>query len=231
LQYIVCVPYYSLPEFPSFCRVVSNRHVLLRDILLCNPSNFHVRAGVQYDPHLETLEYINCEPHVRNCIVSRSGVYKDIRIVFRTRFLRLDGTSDQLVTGYYIVGPDSNRICREAPVVRASTSKFLSETDCINITSLLQKTRAYRSCFTSENNKWRPYLKRWIKHIDNRRDATADYVAEIQRLKKIYGENEFRGATIPYAPCEDCSDTAHLCPLIRRRIRCAPLPRFLGHFE
>lgn len=231
MSYAVCVPYYSLPEFPSYCKIVRKRHLVLRDILLCNPSNFHVQAGIQYDPHFETLEYINCQPTVREGIARRIGKYKDIRILFRTRFLRLNGDSQSLVTGYYVIDSDCDEMCRDAPVIKASKAKFLSVVDCVNITSLLEKTMAYRSCFSTENHKWRLYLQRWIEHIDDRRDVTSDYVKEIQRLKRIYKENEFQSPGIFYEACQDCDDSNHDCPLIRRRMRYGPLPRFPGHFD
>ena len=229
-SYLVCVPYYSLPEFPSYCRVVSNHNVVVRDILLCNPLNFHVRGGVQFDPHLETLEYINCEPSVRRSIAYKLGQNDSIRILYRTRFLRLNGSSDYLVAGYYEVGGISNEECRDAPVIKASRAKFLSLPNCVNITRLLNKTNAYRSCFSTENERWKSYLRRWGAYIDSQRNMMRDYVREVKRLKELYGRNEFQDGRVAYGDCQDCQATREICPLLRRRTKFRSLPRFPRHF-
>jgi hypothetical protein len=227
LIYAVCVPYYSTPEFPSDCRIMKQRGIAARDVLLCNRSNFHVRDGVQYDPHIETFEYINCQPIVRRSILRRVQDYDDVRILFRTRLFRIDGSSRVIVTGYYVVDPASNEICREAPVIKASGARFVVGLDAVDVTRLLSKTKAYRSCFTTLNPEWRPHLLRWIRRIDDRRDSTKDYVGEIQRLKKIYKENEFSNGLL-YDACGDCSDKNHLCPLVLRR-RSYGSPREVPH--
>jgi len=226
----VCVPYYSLPEFPSYCNVVSNHRVVLRDVLLCNPSNFHVLGGVQYDPHLETLEYINCQPRVRNSIAKEITLHEDVRILFRTRFFRLDGSSDEFVTGYYVVDhAESDKICRDAPVIRASKARFVSAEDCIKITRVMERTGAYRSCFSTENPKWKKYLLRWTKEIEGREDLTPEYTQEIQKLKTIYRDNEHPGSVF-YKFCQGCQNEEHICFLTRRR-KHGSLPRFPGHWE
>jgi hypothetical protein len=221
------VPYYSIPEFPPDCRIVKHQGIVARDVLLCNPSNFHVRDGVQYDPHLETLEYINCQPIVRRSILRSVQDYDDVRILFRTRLFRIDGSSKVIVTGYYVVDHASSEICREAPVIKASDARFVVGLDAVDVTRLLSKTKAYRSCFTTRNPEWRSHLLRWIRRIDDRRNATKDYVGEIQRLKKIYKEHEFSNGLL-YDACGDCSDKNHLCPLVHRR-RSYGSPREVPH--
>jgi hypothetical protein len=229
LIYAVCVPYYSIPEFPSDCRIVKRHGVVARDVLLCNPTNFHVWGGVQYDPHVETMEYMNCQPKVRRSIPKKMENYDDVRILFRTRRLRLDGGSDELVTGYYIVGSVSEAMCRDAPVIRASSIRFVAAADAIDITSLMSREKAYRSSFTTENSGWKPYLLKWIRHLDKQRDATKAYKKEIQSLKMIYKNNEFRLGD-RYGACRNCSD-GDQCFLVRRRRRCGCLQEFPPHFQ
>lgn len=232
MNYAVCVPYYSLPEFPLDCKVIKNHNVIIRDILLCNPYNdIHILGGVQIDPHIETLEYINCQPIVREGIAKRAEKYDDIKILFRTRFVRLGKVSDYLVMGYYVVNPKFHEICRDAPVIKASSARFVSLSDCINITSLMKETRAFRSCFTTENEGWKDYLEEWIKHINNRRDVTLDYINEITRLKEIYSKYEFQGTGILYEICQNCSHDADSCFLVWRRQRFGTLQQFPGHYE
>jgi hypothetical protein len=192
--------------------------------------NFHIRGGAQFDPHLETLEYINCEPRVRRSIANRLNQYDDIRILFRTRFLKLDGKSNYIVTGCYVVGGISSDECRDAPVIKASRAKFLSIVDCVNITRLLQNKKAYRSCFSTENRHWEPHLRRWTAHVDGQRDMMSDYVRQIKRLKKIYGENEFQNSCALYDNCRNCRASGDICRLIKRRMRYGSLPRLHSHF-
>jgi hypothetical protein len=229
LLYAVCVPYYSIPEFPSHCRIIRRHGILTRDVLLCNPSNFHPLGGVQYDPHLETLEYINCQPSVRRSICRKIQQYDDLRILFRTRMHRLDGSSRVLVTGYYVVGSESDKICRDAPVVNASTARFVSAADAVDVTSLMDREKAYRSCFTTENSKWKFSLLKWIRQIDKQRDATTNYTSEIQRLKRTYRNNEFVLGN-QYRACRSCSDEGR-CFLVRRRKRLGCLQELPAHFQ
>jgi ribosomal protein L36 len=223
------VPYYSIPEFPSDCRIVKRHGIVARDVLLCNPTNFHVQGGVQYDPHVETMEYINCQPRVRRSISEKMKNYDDVRILFRTRRLRLDGGSDELVTGYYVVGSASEVMCRDAPVIMASGIRFVTDADAIDITSLMDREKAHRSSFTTGNSKWKPYLLRWIRQLDKGRDATEDYKKEIQRLKMIYKNNEFRLGD-RYGACRNCSEEDQ-CFLVRRRKRYGCLEKCPPHFR
>jgi len=230
LTYFVCVPYYSIPEFPSGCTIVKHHEIVARDVLLCNPTNFHVRGGIQYDPHVESMEYINCQPKARRSIAEKIETYGDVRILFRTRRLKLDGGFRHLVTGYYVVGSASEATCRDAPVIKASRIRFVAAPDAIDITGLLDRTGAYRSCFTTQNPRWEPRLVRWIRHIDAQRDATKKYVEETMRLKKIYGENEFRTGAL-YATCGDCSCGDGRCYLFRRRGRFGSLANLPLHYQ
>jgi hypothetical protein len=232
LIYAVCVPYYSIPEFPPECKIVKREGLLTRDVLLCNPVNsFHIQGGVQFDPHIETMEYINCQPKVRLSIADKMENYDDVKILFRTRRLRIDGRSDVLVTGYYLVGSASEtEMCRDAPVIKALRARFVTANDAIDITALLDRTRAYRSCFTTENPEWGDRLRRWIQQIDKRRDATKKYVKEIRRLKRVYGKNEFRIGPV-YGACGDCPHGNSRCCLFRRRDRYGSPPDFPRHYQ
>lgn len=228
--YIVCVPYYSLPEFPSGCAIVKDHDILLRDILLCNRRNFHFKGGAQYDPHIEALDYMNCQPRVRQAIVDKAGKYDDIYILFRTCFLKLRGRSEYRVAGYYRVKPVFTESCRDAPVVKASVARFVSIKESVDITCVMNATRAFRSCPTTENKEWRDRLNGWLSTLENAQDLTNRYTEEIERLKVVFGEQEFAGLSQGYPDCKGCRHEGNLCPLVwRRRHRGVP-PRFPPHF-
>ena len=230
MAHIVCVPYYSLPEFPPQCTLVHAHDVAIRDILLCNPTNFHVRAGVQYDPHLETAEYMNCQPRVREQVANKIMNGEKAKILFRTRLIKLDGSSEELVTGLYdIEGAVPVVVCRDAPVLKGQKTRFVSIDASINISKVMEVTKAHRSCFTTQNSKWRNRLLRWAGDLENKKDETSKYIKEIERLKKIYRDNEYPGGVF-YAACGKCQDKNGNCPLVRRRRIHGSLSRFNGHW-
>jgi len=228
--FIVCVPYYSLPEFPPDCIVVRDHDVLIRDILLCNRRNFHIRGGVQFDPYIEHLEYMNCQPRVRRAISEKTAHYTDLYILFRTLFGRFDGSSTYLLTGYYKVKPDSSEECRDAPVIKASKAKFVSIEESIDITDLMNEKRSYRSCPTTENEGWKELLNTWLDILEGRQDLTDRYVREIQRLKLVYGQQEFIDTSRGYSDCEGCHHNNNSCPLVWRRCHRGIPPKFPQHF-
>lgn len=230
MRYVVCVQYYSLPEFPSECRIVHEHDLLPRDILLCNPYNFHKEGGVQFDPHLETMEYINCQPNVRNGIASRFGRYDEIVILFRTRFVGLK-VQAVYVAGYYKVLPQRDMFCRDAPVIKASVAKFVAIPECVDITPIMTATRAHRSCPTTENQGWKQLLDQWLYKLENASDHTSRYLNEISRLKKIYGEQEFEQKGSGYRECRKCGYGSQSCPLVRRRETFGSPPRFPAHYN
>ena len=225
LKFAVCVPYYSLPEFPLDCKIVTDHAVVIRDILLCNPYNLaHILGGIQIDPHIETLEYMNCQPIVRHGIEKRAEKYDDIRIIFRTRYIGLGYTSKYLVVGYYKVRPEFNQICRGAPIIKASSATFLSIQDSIDITSIMEERKAFRSCFSTENKRWKDHIEKWIADIDQRTNVTQDYAKEIIRLKETYSTYEFKGNDNSYDNCKNCTKE-NSCFLVRRRQRFGMLQR------
>ena len=228
--FIVCVPYYSLPEFPLDCAIVRDHDILPRDILLCNRGNFHFKGGVQYDPHIEGLEYVNCQPLVRQAISCKTTDYADIYILFRTLFLRLGGSPKYRVTGYYKVDPVFTTSCRDAPVIRACVAKFVSTEESIDITGVMKATKAFRSCPTTENGEWRGPLTRWLSRLKSGQDLTCRYIEETERLKRIFGLQEFSAFGQGYPDCRGCEREDDSCPLVwRRRHRGIP-PRFPLHF-
>ena len=228
--FVVCVPYYSLPEFPNECVIVRDHDLFLRDILLCNKRNFHFKGGVQYDPHIETSEYLNCQPLVRQSISIKAREYDDLYILFRTCFLKLDQNPQYFVTGYYKVKHEFNEICRDAPVIKASESRFISRDESINITSVMAETRAFRSCPTTENKNWEGPLSNWLNNLTRGRDLTSRCVKEINRLKTIFREQEFSESKQGYADCECCDYENDLCPLVWRRHHRGIPPMFPPHF-
>jgi hypothetical protein len=228
--FIVCVPYYSLPEFPSDCLIVKDHDILPRDILLCNKRNFHFKGGVQYDPYIEALEYRNCQPRIRQAIADKARKYDVIYILFRTCFLMLGRSSRYFVTGYYKVLPVFTDSCRDAPVIKASVARFVSINESVDITCVMNTTRAFRSCPTTENKEWRARLNDWLHQLEKAKDLTRRYIEEIERLKIVFGEQEFSRSSQGYLDCKNCRNENDLCPLVWRRCHRGIPPRFPPHF-
>lgn len=219
-RFIVCVPYYSRPDFPSECDLIESDEAVPRDILLCNPSNgYHIESGMQYDPNIENGEYRMCSPGVRRGLAKRHRQYDDLYIVFRTRYFRLDGSSTYLVTGFYRIKKDFSKEGRDGPMVLADESHFVRLSDSVNIDESMKKSKAYRARFNSENSKWRIVLDRWLDQLVTLPSITSRYVDEIVRLKKLFGEHEFTGEWYP--ACRGCPHNTErtLCPLMKRKKR------------
>ena len=232
-MFIVCVPFYSLPQFPKSCLVVTRQDIILRDILLCNKTNsIHIEGGMQYDPRIENLEYKYCQPRVRLALMNRKNEYDELYILFRTRYLRLNGSSRYYVVGYYnMLKEDFEYFERDAPVIYAKKARFVSLPDAVDMTKQMVVSRAFRACPTTENEKWEPLLREWLKQLQEKQDNTHLYIQEMERLKKIFKNNEFTGKF--YSICRNCvcKDWGGLvCPLVWRKNAYAPLPDFPEHY-
>lgn len=219
-EFIVCVNYYSRPEFPSQCGLIEHEEAVLRDILLCNPSNeYHIKPGMQYDPHIEYDEYRICSPKVRQGLSKRSDRYEDLYILFRTRYYRLDGTSAYYLTGLYRIKKDFSKEERNAPIILAEESHFVRLSDSIPIERRMRESGAYRAGFTSENENWEMYLRDWLDQLYSQPSFSSEYIEETNRLKEMFAEYEF---TEDYYPtCRNCPHNAQNthCPLIKRKRR------------
>lgn len=219
MVFYVCVTYYSLPTFPRQCFIVRNHDILPRDILLCNRTNdHHIRGGMQYDPNIENAEYRVCEPPVRRSLEIKAEKYNDLYLIFRTRHIRLDGTSRYLVTGYYRIKKDFSTRYREAPVIHADDMHFVSIPDCVDVTERIKGLKAFRCCPSSENPKWADSLVQWAGQLEKAPNRTEEYVREINRLKRIFCDNEPEDDSYPI--CKSCKHNniaTSICPLVWRR--------------
>ena len=228
----VCVPYYSSPEFPRSCVLIRNHDILPRDILLCNKTNrIHIQEGAQYDPNIENGEYRLCEPPVRRSLKKKADNYDKLYLIFRTRFLRLNGTSKYLVTGFYIVKNEFEKEDRDGPIIHAKNMRFVSISDSIDITHRMNESQAFISSFTSKNKGWKDDLTEWIQQLEGKKDQTAAYIREINRLKKRFKENEFKNK--PYSECKSCkfvSIARSKCPLIWRQNTWKQMPDNKMHY-
>ena len=218
-NFYACVTYYSLPSFPKSCIIIRNHNILPRDVLLCNRTNdHHIRGGMQYDPNIENAEYRVCEPPVRQGLRTRAGKYDDLYLMFRTRNIRVDGTSSYLVTGFYKIKKEFDKTQREAPIIYADAMQFVSISDCIDITERITESQAFRCCLTSENPKWMKDLVQWADQLEKATNQTEVYIREINRLKRIFRENEFRDTPYPMCtPCKHSNASTSSCPLVWRR--------------
>ena len=221
-DFYVSVTYFSRPSFPKSCKLIHNPNVIPRDVLLCNKTNArHIEGGMQYDPNLENAEYANCEPPVRHGLMKRAKQYDDLYLLFRTRYFRIDGSSRYLVTGFYKIKKEFNgRDIREAPIVYAETMHFVSISDCIDVTQIIQEWNAFRCCPTSNNQRWRQLLVDWTKQLKMKQNRIDEYIQELNYMKEIFRKNEFQEKKYPI--CEACkhySSTDKSCPLTWRRKR------------
>jgi len=227
-----CVPYYGLPEFPKSCIIVKNHEILPRDILLCNKTNItHIQGGMQYDPNIENGEYRICEPPTRRNLQKKADDYGELYLIFRTRYIQLRGASKYLVTGFYNVKKEFEKEEREGPIIYAENMRFATISDSIDITKQITGSRAFRSFFTSRNERWKKNLTEWVDHLEEKEDQTSVYIREINRLKKIFEENEFQDRL--YSGCESCkhNDIAgSSCPLIWRKRTYRHIPNNAAHY-
>ena len=218
-RFHVCVPYYSLPEFPESCRLVRIHDILPRDVLLCNPNNnIHRQIGFQLDPAIEYGQYRVCEPKVRQGLKARAARYDTLYLLFRTRSIGLDDPPRIVVSGFFEVSkcfPEGNT---DEPIVTARKMRFVSRAHAIDITERLRSSGAFRCTPTSENAVWRGDLERWVSLLQSKRNRADDYVELTKDLKAAFKRNEFKYDR--YAECDSCEYLTGFrpkCPLVRRQ--------------
>ena len=223
--FLTCVYYFSLPEFPDNCRIVKDNNLFVRDVLVSNPSNPHVRYGGQYDPHYEHAlapEFKMCSKKTRKKIMSivDAGSCERIYLLFRTTRTLLSKTNIHYVTGYYDV--DMDKVCidpnYEEPVIYAKEARFLDLKSAINISDFLLKTNYYQIPFSSETKEgsFRELLYDWMEHIQKEQNFLNDYINVTKRLDGLFQYNEYEESKERgYPICDNCANIDE-CPLIRR---------------
>jgi hypothetical protein len=220
--FIDCVYYYSLPEFPENCKIVNDNTLLIRDVLVCNPYNFHVNNGGQYDPHYEhelAPEYKMCSEKTRRKILSikKLDSYENIYLLFRTGRASLDGTTTQYVSGYYYVDLEKSKINPnyEEPVIYAKEARFLNMDDAIDLSTFIAKSGNRRFPFSIEidDGAYEGLLQNWTKKIKDDHNFFDQYLTVTKHLKKVFKYYEFEDSLYPL--CDGCKETKS-CPLAKR---------------
>ena len=222
-SFLICVYYYSLPEFPSGCNVVPNNSLLIRDVLTCNPINQHIKFGGQYDPHYEhslAPEYKMCSKRTRRKIMSikNNGVYDEVYLLFRTTKALLAGGASQRISGYYDVNLDKVETDPnyEEPILYAREARFVDLEEAINLSSFLARfPNLRRFPFSSETEEGglRDFLEQWRKKIRSSHNRLNQYIHITKELDRLFKYYEFEEGI--YEICEGCPNTAS-CFLIKR---------------
>lgn len=217
-RFFVCVYYFSHPEFPKECNLVRNHGILLRDILVANPSNdTHRKEGYQYDPAVDVGEYRVCQKNTRLGIKKRLDKYDELYLLFRTRYVKINKDKPVLVSGFFKVDKDLTRE-QEDHTIYASKMHFNSVDDAIDITAFMKKKRAHRASPNSENQRWGDALESWFEHIANHPNRIRRYKNLSQTLKIAFKANEFQNER--YSECTLCeyvTEGKSLCPLVHRQ--------------
>lgn len=217
-----CVYYYSLPEFPTDCVIVRNNSLFVRDVLVSNHYNPHIRLGGQYDPHYENRpapEYKLCQKGARKKIMSKilAGDHDQIYLLFRTNKGRLLDRSTQHIAGYYAIDEHMSTINSEyeEPVLYAKEARFTDIENAPDLSSFLDQYHNRRFFFSSEtrNGKFNHLLGDWIDSLKSAPNLFPLYVTTTKQLDRLFKYYEFNDRI--YEPCESCSETDK-CPLVRR---------------
>jgi len=221
-EFIICVYYYSLPEFPADCRIVRDNSLFVRDVLVCNPINFHVVLGGQYDPHYEHYlapQYRMCMDRVRRKIMSiaSNGTFDKVYLLFRTSKASQFRGHTQHVIGYYdvdlsnvVLDPDY-----EEPIIYAKKAILVRAQDAVDISKFLKLSSNYGLPFDSETQKgiFKKDLSSWKEKISSSQDCLKDYVDVTKQLDRLFKRNEFEEGV--YAECADCPSQSE-CFLVKR---------------
>lgn len=220
-SFLICVYYYSLPEFPNNCMIINDNSLFIRDVLVSNPNNPHIKYGGQYDPHYEydfAPQFKMCCKPARRKIMSiiNNSEYDEIYLLFRTHKSSLSKTSYQCISGYYDVDLEKTSIDPnyEEPVIYAREARFVNLKNAIDLSDYLAKSRNYRFWFSSEtrNGAYREYLNYCKEKIDSAQNLFNDYVDITKELDKIFKYYEFEEG--PYHICESCMNEK--CFLMKR---------------
>lgn len=238
-RYIVCNTFFSLPQFPETCQIVSDPRLVLRNILLCNlRDRGHFDHGSIYDPHWEgrdddgVPEYRQCEELSRCGIAKRSERYKELYILFRTCYGFIDRSAKFLAVGYYKVEKDFSETEPKrsdprirVPVIKAAEAKFVSLEDAMSIAkatdmaSFLRENNLYRVSFSNENQRFKSYLEEWLDELisEDRENLLKDYQRQTVRIRQIFEAAQQNDEV--YNDCFDCQfyqERSSDCPLIKR---------------
>jgi len=209
--FLTCVYYYSLPEFPESCRIVKDNSLFIRDILVCNPNNPHIKYGGQYDPHYEHAlapEFKMCWKETRRKIMSLidNNSCDRIFLLFRTRKVELSKLGNPCVSGYYDI--DINKVHidpdYEEPVLYAREAKFVDSQSAIDLSKFLAKYPNPRFPFSSETRKGilKRHLMSWLKQLEKTENLLDIYIDMTKQLDQIFKYHEFEEGIYPI--CEDC---------------------------
>lgn len=222
-EFLICVNYYSLPEFPAGCTVVQDNSLLVRDNLVCNPRNDeHIDKGGQYDPHYEhrpAPQYMICMDEARKKIqsIASNESYEKVYLLFRTGRTSLSRKLTHRVAGYYDV--DLKKVTidpeYETPTIYAREAIFVDAKDAVDISKFQKTNSTYRWYFSSETHDgiFRKDLNSWKTQISLSRNRLKDYAQVTERLEKILKLNEFEEGI--YGECEGCVHSAK-CFLVKR---------------
>ena len=225
-SYFYCLPYFTLPEFPSDCKIVKDNSLFLRDILCCYKKNGsynpHIYWGGQYDPNYEyemAPQFKMCHKPQRNRIkkLVDSGLYEKIFIIFRVNKRYLNKSNKHYLAGYYEI--DQHQVVidpnYEDATLFSSNTVFVDDNQAIDISDFLKKTGMYISRFNSETHgsKYHNLFLNYIDEINNMENRIDDYKEETIRLEKIFKYYEFEEGI--YEPCIKCKSTKK-CSLIKR---------------
>lgn len=216
-------PYFTLPEFPSDCKIVGNNSLFIRDILCCYKSttwNPHIFWGGQHDPHYEhdkAPQFRMCHKNYRNKIAHMANTdYDNIYIIFRANKKYLKNNKHYL-TGYYEI--DQNRVEYDLDygdyTLYAKKAVFVKDDEAINISDFLYKYNYYQIKFNSytDGGIHHDRFMNYISMMDDMENVIIDYKKETDRINKIFKYFEFEPGVYPI--CNECTNQKK-CPLIKR---------------
>jgi len=224
--FLACVYYYSLPEFPENCGLVKDNSLFVRDVLVCNPNNPHVKYGGQYDPHYEhnfAPQFKMCWKQTRRRIMSikNANLYDKIFLLFRTTKALLSKSGAQYISGYYNIDIDKVDVDPDygEPVLYAKEAKFLNSKSAISLSDFLVKYPNRRFPFSSEtrDGTLKKHLVSWIKKIEQAQNHLDDYIKMTKQLNQVFKYHEYEEGM--YSTCENCKniDKCYLTKRIHKK--------------
>jgi len=172
--FLICVYYFSLPEFPNDCVIAKDNSLPVRDVLVSNPRNPHIELGGQYDPHYEhdpAPQFKMCARNARTKIMSLidGDAYSKIYLLFRTNRVSLSKPNLHLISGYYDVDLDAVTIDPnyDQPVIYAKEARFTDLEAAIDISDFLTRHGYYRTHFSSQtkDGALEKTLSQWKERI------------------------------------------------------------------
>jgi len=202
--------------------IVRDNSLFVRDVLVSNRYNPHIKLGGQYDPHYENSpapEYRTCQKNARMTIMSKitAGSYDRIFLLFRTNKSRLSVSGTQHIAGYYEIDEDRSCIdpAYEEPILYAKEARFTDIENAPDLLSYLKEYHNRRFFFSSEteDGEFDRLLSKWRDMISSAPNLLPTYIMETKRLDGLFKYYEFNDGI--YQKCEDCQQTQK-CPLMKR---------------